>query len=420
MILYLVRHGKDDETVRGGWSDQPLTAEGICQAEAMSITMTERNIRHIYSSDLPRAMQTAEILAEKLQLPVVPLKQFREVNNGDLAGMKNEEALVRYPGLFWNQLEWEQCYPNGESPKQFYERIYAMWMTFSQKLLVKKENAVLITHGGVIHVIRSILENRLYSNQTKQRKVQYAEVIALTYENGVWKERKDDAMALKELEQENLIAKAESFLKETFAASTYLRNTPKERDYRLEHSYRVANIAKTIAEAEGFDVTNAVIAGLLHDIAYCEEMVTREDWKNHGRRSAAIARPFLESLGLGENAVNEICYGIAIHVDDEADFQWERTPFCETVGDADNIDRFDAYRIYETLESLKFSEMKLEDKREKVEVTIGKLNRFKEMKLGTVTAKNLWLQRLDYYIDFYEKLKAQLDNSSLVSVEVRR
>jgi uncharacterized protein len=64
--------------------------------------------------------------------------------------------------------------------------------------------------------------------------------------------------------------------------------------------------------------------------------------------------------------------------------------------------------------------MKLEDKREKVEVTIGKLNRFKEMKLGTVTAKNLWLQRLDYYIDFYEKLKAQLDNSSLVSVEVRR
>ena len=296
----------------------------------------------------------------------------------------------------------------------------AFLLTFSQKLLVKKENAVLITHGGVIHVIRSILENRLYSNQTKQRKVQYAEVIALTYENGVWKERKDDAMALKELEQENLIAKAESFLKETFAASTYLRNTPKERDYRLEHSYRVANIAKTIAEAEGFDVTNAVIAGLLHDIAYCEEMVTREDWKNHGRRSAAIARPFLESLGLGENAVNEICYGIAIHVDDEADFRWERTPFCETVGDADNIDRFDAYRIYETLESLKFSEMKLEDKREKVEVTIGKLNRFKEMKLGTVTAKNLWLQRLDYYIDFYEKLKAQLDNSSLVSVEVRR
>ena len=211
-----------------------------------------------------------------------------------------------------------------------------------------------------------------------------------------------------------MIAKTEAFLKETFVASTYLQANPTERDYRLEHSYRVANIAKAIAEAEGFDVTNAVIAGLLHDIAYCEEMVTREDRMNHGRRSAAIARPFLESLGLCANVVNEICYGIAIHVDDEADFEWDRTPFCETVGDADNIDRFDAYRIYETLEYLSFSKMNLDDKREKVGSTIEKLNRFKEMKLGTVTAKNLWIQRLDYYIGFYEKLKAQLDSSSAV------
>ena len=211
-----------------------------------------------------------------------------------------------------------------------------------------------------------------------------------------------------------ITAKTEDFLKDTFAASTYLQSNPTERDYRLEHSYRVANIAKAIAEAEGFDVTRAVIAGLLHDIAYCEEMATREDRLNHGRRSAAIARPFLESLGLSADAVNEICYGIAIHVDDEADFVWERTAFCETIGDADNIDRFDAYRIYETLEYLKFSEMNLDDKREKVASTIEKLTRFKEMKLGTATAKNLWLQRLDYYIGFYEKLKAQMDSSSSI------
>jgi len=211
-----------------------------------------------------------------------------------------------------------------------------------------------------------------------------------------------------------MIAKAEAFLKDTFTASAYLRSNPTDRDYRLEHSYRVANIAKAIAEAEGFDVTHAVIAGLLHDIAYCEEMVTPEDRMNHGRRSAAIARPFLEELGLPADAVNEICYGIAIHVDDEADFEWERTPFCETIGDADNIDRFDAYRIYETLEYLKFSQMRLDDKREKVASTIEKLTRFKEMRLGTATAKALWIQRLDYYIGFYEKLKAQLENSSSI------
>lgn len=211
-----------------------------------------------------------------------------------------------------------------------------------------------------------------------------------------------------------LITKTESFLKDTFAASPYLREHPVDRDYRLEHSYRVANIAKTIAEAEGFDVTCAVIAGLLHDIAYCEEMVTREDRLNHGRRSAAIARPFLESLGLRDDAVNEICYGIAIHVDNEADFDWVRTPFCETVGDADNIDRFDVYRVYESLQWMQFSDMPLAQKRSQVDSIMDKLTRYKEMKLGTETAKRLWIERLDYQLSFYSKLKAQLDSSSFV------
>ncbi len=210
------------------------------------------------------------------------------------------------------------------------------------------------------------------------------------------------------------ITETERFLKETFSASAYLQANPSQSAYRLEHSYRVANIAKDIAVAEGFDVTYGIIGGLLHDIAYCEEMATREDWQNHGRRSAAIARPFLESLGIPKEAVNDICYGIAIHVDDEADFVWERTPFSETVGDADNIDRFDVYRIYETLEYNKFSEMSLESKKEKVTATIEKLNRAKTMPLGTQTATSLWLRRLDYYIEFYKKLEAQLEHSCCV------
>lgn len=211
-----------------------------------------------------------------------------------------------------------------------------------------------------------------------------------------------------------MITKTEAFLKDTFAASTYLQSHPTDRDYRLEHSYRVANIAKTIAEAESFDVTYAVIAGLLHDIAYCEEMVTREDRLNHGRRSAAIAKPFLESLGLSADAVNEICYGIAIHVDDKADFEWKRTPFCETVGDADNIDRFDVYRVYESLQWMQFSEMPLEKKQSEVDSIMEKLTRYKEMKLGTETAKKLWIERMDYQLSFYAKLKAQLENSTTI------
>ena len=211
-----------------------------------------------------------------------------------------------------------------------------------------------------------------------------------------------------------LIAKAEDFLKKSYAASNYMQSNPADHCYRLEHSYRVANIAKQIAQAEGFDVTYAVIAGLLHDVSYCEEFLEQQDWNNHGRRSAAIVRPFLEHLHLPQCVVNDICYGIAIHVDDQADFEWERTPFCETVGDADNIDRFDAYRIYEHLEFSEFSKMNLEEKQDKVDSMCKKLTELKEMKLGTATAKVLWLQRLDYYMNFYNTLKAQLNNSSAI------
>ena len=52
MICYLVRHGKDDDTVRGGWSQYPLTEEGIQQAEALAAQIANHtNIRIIYSRD---------------------------------------------------------------------------------------------------------------------------------------------------------------------------------------------------------------------------------------------------------------------------------------------------------------------------------------------------------------------------------
>lgn len=189
MICYLVRHGKDDESLRGGWSQQPLTEEGILQSETLAEQIASKtNIRKIYSSDLKRAMQTAQIIAQRMQLPVTALSSFRETNNGDLAGMKNSIALERYPGLFWNQLDWEQCYPNGESPRQFYERVRTAWEVFSQMIASQQDDVLLVTHGGVIHVILSILEGRMYSNAEKQRPVKYTQMITLVQEEGHWKE----------------------------------------------------------------------------------------------------------------------------------------------------------------------------------------------------------------------------------------
>ena len=192
MVCYLVRHGKDDGTVRGGWSQQPLTNEGKAQADELAsfVQGSDLAIKHIYSSDLLRAMQTAQSVADKLHLPIVPMPEFREVNNGDLAGIKNELANKMYPGLYWNTLDWEQRYPGGESPREFYERISTAWDAFQKMALNRNENVLLVTHGGVINVILSIVNGEKYSNETIMRKIRNVELIALEYQGKGWKEQR--------------------------------------------------------------------------------------------------------------------------------------------------------------------------------------------------------------------------------------
>lgn len=211
------------------------------------------------------------------------------------------------------------------------------------------------------------------------------------------------------------IEKTEAFMKQRFDAALYLNAHPSEKAYRIEHSYRVANIGRQIAAGEGFDESRMTVACLLHDISYCEEF-GESGWKEHGRRSAKIARPFLRELGLSEEHISEICYGIAIHVDDEAGFPGERTPFALTVGDADNIDRFDAFRIHETLFLDRFLDMSLDEKLEYAVKRHERLRELRELPMATKTAEGLWISRLSFYITFYGKLIDQLEHSSAVLI----
>ena len=212
-----------------------------------------------------------------------------------------------------------------------------------------------------------------------------------------------------------MIEQTEAFLKRKFDSAVYLNAHPDAKAYRLEHSYRVANIARRIAQQEGFDETELVIAGLLHDVSYCEEF-GEDGWIEHGRRAARIARPFLTELGLAEARVDEICYAIAIHVDDEADFPGERTPFALSVGDADNIDRFDVYRIHETLTADGFLGMAFPQKLEYAQKRLMRLRELLDLPMGTKTAEALWRSRLSFYSSFFEKLVEQLACSEAVQV----
>ena len=181
----------------------------------------------------------------------------------------------------------------------------------------------------------------------------------------------------------------------------------------------MANIGRKIAASEGFDVTAFVLACLLHDVSYCEEF-GEDGWREHGRRSAKIARPFLTELGLPKEQIDEICFGIAIHVDDAADFPGERTPFALSVGDADNIDRVDAYRIHETLACDGFLTMCPEEQQTYVENRLTRLREILSLPMATKTAQTLWNERISFYITYCQKLLAQLISSKTVTDGGRR
>lgn len=207
------------------------------------------------------------------------------------------------------------------------------------------------------------------------------------------------------------IAQTKAFLLQKFEESPYFQEHEERKVYRLEHTMRVANLGEQIARAEGLDIEALVIACLLHDLGYCEGFKENEDGLNHGRLSAAIARPFLESLNLTSEQIQDICYGIAIHVDDKADFEGERTTLALSVSDADNLDRFDAYRIYQGLEFKGYSRLPISAKKETVTNTLERLDRYIDMKLGTDFATNLWVERISFYRAFYQRLLEQIECS---------
>ncbi|MBO4893391.1 MAG: histidine phosphatase family protein [Clostridia bacterium] len=180
-MIFLIRHGEDDNTRLGGWSDAALSSNGIEQVRLASeqIAQGNYNIKHIFSSDLPRAKETADTIAKRLEIGVTLVKEFREINNGDLAGISKERFQVEYPGLYYRSLAWDQPYPNGESPEQFYNRINSAWKSFKKDAASFEDNVLLVTHGGVIDIILCIENGDVYTNKFVHFKVASAEIVAV-------------------------------------------------------------------------------------------------------------------------------------------------------------------------------------------------------------------------------------------------
>ena len=202
----------------------------------------------------------------------------------------------------------------------------------------------------------------------------------------------------------NIIETTQSYVKRRLLTEL----SPQDAAYRYTHTLRVADIGQKIARAEGLDEEMLVLACLLHDIGYVA-CVTNEDYMYHGRISAEIAREFLLSAGYAPEKTESVCYGILIHTLEEDRLPREATTLERSVSDADNIDRFDAYRLYEMTRWIHPEDTPTGELLAAAQKKVRSLEDLREFPFFTDTARNLWLDKLDFCAQYFNRLQNQME-----------
>jgi broad specificity phosphatase PhoE len=128
--LILIRHGETDWNVEGryqGQADPPLNQRGLAQARQLAQKLRDVGLDVLYSSPLRRALQTAQILAEALDVPLHTEPRLMEIHQGKWQTLLYTEIAARYPELFdrWQKEPWTVTLPGGENIAQVQERVYA-------------------------------------------------------------------------------------------------------------------------------------------------------------------------------------------------------------------------------------------------------------------------------------------------------
>ncbi|MGN1401934.1 MAG: histidine phosphatase family protein [Bacillus sp. (in: firmicutes)] len=103
LTIYFTRHGQTEWNVQQrmqGWGNGELTAKGIADAKSLAVRLKDTHLDRIYASTSKRAYETAEIIAEGRDIPVVKADVFREMSFGDWEGVNRDEVKASCPEDF--------------------------------------------------------------------------------------------------------------------------------------------------------------------------------------------------------------------------------------------------------------------------------------------------------------------------------
>lgn len=165
--LILLRHLQSQwnkENRFTGWTDIPLSKEGIESAKEVAQKLAGFSIDKVYTSPLIRNKETVRLILENLNkkdLPVIIDKALDERNYGDLQGLNKSEMMEKYGEAkvrLWRR-SWDTAPPGGESLKDVYERAVPFFKKYIEPDLKQGKNVLVVVSHNALRAIIKYIEN---------------------------------------------------------------------------------------------------------------------------------------------------------------------------------------------------------------------------------------------------------------------
>ena len=201
--LLLVRHGitEYNSTRRVcGYSDIEMNTDGYRQVERLRDYLTGEKIDAIYSSDLKRALVTAEVISSGYEGEIITCTELREMNYGQAEGLTFGEISSRYPELatLFVNFDLRLKFPDGENFYGFVERTNKFLDRLNSH--TPSETVLIVSHSGPLKVLVCSLLGISQDHWWQLRFDNASLSIVDTYPRGAIIMRSNDTSHLKEVD----------------------------------------------------------------------------------------------------------------------------------------------------------------------------------------------------------------------------
>lgn len=155
--ICVARHGETDWNIQGilqGWIDVPINAAGRQQAIELADALVSNGFASVWASPLVRARESAEIIAERLNLPApICHEGLKERHFGAIQGIPKVELADLNPVLLQQILKRNPAthFEDGETMNEFADRVLAAVIEIGK--LHAGQRVLVITHGWVLDVL---------------------------------------------------------------------------------------------------------------------------------------------------------------------------------------------------------------------------------------------------------------------------